>query len=87
MTSHEIALTFSEKFQSEYPETSILTLMEDLRKTIDQHVEEQVKICWIADVVEPKGKLKCGNCGSIKLRKSLRNQKVYCLECKHSRAF
>jgi hypothetical protein len=37
----------------------------------------------IADVVEPKGKLKCGNCGSIKLRKSLRNQKVYCLECKH----
>lgn len=41
----------------------------------------------IADVVEPKGKLKCGNCGSIKLRKSLRNQKVYCLECKHSRAF
>jgi late competence protein required for DNA uptake (superfamily II DNA/RNA helicase) len=48
---------------------------------------QQVNSVDLADVVEPKGKLKCGNCGSIKLRKSLRNQKVYCLECKHSRAF
>ena len=50
-------------------------------------LEKQVKKCDLADVVEPNGKLKCGNCGSIKLRKSLRNQKVYCLECKDSRAF
>ena len=52
-----------------------------------EFAQQQVKKCDLTDVVEPKGKLKCGNCGSIKLRKSLRNQKVYCLECKHSRAF
>jgi FkbM family methyltransferase len=43
MTSHEIALKFSERYQSEYPKTLIHRLMEDLRKAIDQHVKEQVE--------------------------------------------
>lgn len=50
MTSHEIALTFAEKFQNEYPNTPIYLLMEELRKAIDDYVEEQVNSGDLADV-------------------------------------
>ena len=50
LTSHDIALTFAEKFQSEYPNTPIYKLMEELRITIDDHVQ-QVKSVDLANVV------------------------------------
>jgi len=44
MTSHEIALKFSEKLQFEYQVTDIHVMMEELREAIDQHVKNKVKI-------------------------------------------
>jgi len=32
-----------------------------------------------------KGKPKCEKCGSVRLRNSLRNKRVYCLDCKHAK--
>ena len=39
MTSHEIALNFTERFQQEYPNTPIHELIEGLRQAIDDHVQ------------------------------------------------
>lgn len=51
LTSHEIALTFAEKFQSEYPNIPIYKLMEELRISIEEYGKQQVKSVDLADVV------------------------------------
>ena len=63
-------------------------LIELLRKVYCNdkgYIEASQDILILFDVVEPKGKLKCEKCGSVKLRNSLRNKRVYCLDCKHAK--